>query len=158
MRTTRGLAIAGLLAAAVPAARADAIWCGTFGDERRPLAGATRSGPGVSGLPPGAAAPPALRVRVRVDDVRVDGVRDGRAASRLEAALGFEACLRPEEIGRGAAWGVELVVSTDGTVIDARVDGDPRGRACVADRARGLRLARAPAPRRVIARVSASPP
>jgi len=154
--TTRGLAIAGLLAAAVPAARADAIWCGTFGDERRPLGGAARSGPGVPGLPPGAAAPPALRVRV--DGVRVDGVRDGRAASRLEAALGLEACLRPDEIGRGAVWGVELVVSADGTVIDARVDGDPRGRACVADRARGLRLARAPAPRRVIARVSASPP
>jgi len=145
----RGLAIVALVLAGAATARADAIWCGTFGDERL-----SRREASIPALPHALPPPPAIRVRV--ERVLVDGVRDGRAARRIDAALALDGCLPASELGRGAAWTLELLVGADGAVIDARATGEPRGMRCLIERARSIRLARGDRPRIVSARVAAS--
>ena len=138
----RGFAIAWLILVGPATAHADAIWCGTFADERHPVREAA--------IP----APPA--VRVRVEHALVDGARDGRAGRRIDSALALEGCLLAGEVGRGAIWSLELIVSADGTVIDARVRGEPRGMRCLTDRVRSIRFPRGAQPRSVSARVIAT--
>jgi hypothetical protein len=133
--------------AAPAAARADAIWCGTFDDQRRP--------PRDAWTPP-RSPPPSPAVRVRVERVLVDGVSDRRAGLRIDAELALERCLDAGDVGRGATWDLDLAVSADGTVIDARVRGAPRGMDCVIGRARSIRFGRGTQLRAMSARVIAS--
>ena len=157
----RALAIAILVSTAPAAARADALWCGTFDDERRPLGDASiaqsRRAPRVvaRSAPPAPPAPPALRVRV--DSALVDGARDAGVGRRIGAELTLDRCLDPGAVGHGAAWDLDLLVGADGAVIDARVRGEPRGASCLTDRARSIRFSRGTQPRHVSARVVASP-
>jgi hypothetical protein len=159
----RGLAIAVLVLvlSAPTAARADALWCGTFDDERRPLGDALISrslrAPRIlaPSAPPAPPAPPALRVRI--DGALVDGARDAGVGRRIGAELALDRCLDPGEVGHGAAWDLDLLVGADGAVIDARVRGEPRGVRCLTDRVRSIRFARGSQPRHVSARVVASP-
>jgi hypothetical protein len=154
----RGLAIAVLVLTAPAAARADALWCGTFDDDRRPLGDASisRSFRALRSVAPSAPpAPPALRVRV--DGALVDGVRDAGVGRRIGAELALDRCLELDEVGHGAAWDLDLLVGVDGAVIDTRVRGAPRGGRCLTDRVRSIRFARGNQPRHVSARVVASP-
>jgi hypothetical protein len=154
----RGLAITVLVLTAPAAARADALWCGTFDDERRPLGDASISrsfrAPRIP-APSTPPAPPALRVRV--DAVLVDGARDAGIGRRIGAGLALDRCLGAGEIGRGVAWELDLLVGADGAVIDARVRGEPRGVRCLTDHVRSIRFARGTGPRHVSARVVATP-
>jgi hypothetical protein len=146
-RLAAAAATGGVVAVAIPAAaRADAIWCGTFEEGRRPVREA------IPAPPP----PPPPAVRVRVENVVVDGERDGRTSRRIESDLALERCLGAADVGRGAAWTLDLVVSPDGTVIDARVHGAPGGQRCLTDRARSIQLPRGTELRLVSARVVAS--
>jgi hypothetical protein len=95
-------------------------------------------------------------VQVRVERVLVDGERDGRAARRIDSGLALEGCLDAGALGRGAAWILELAVGADGAVVEARVRGEPRGAACVTERARALRFPRGAGLRTVSARVVAT--
>jgi hypothetical protein len=144
----RSLAIAGLVLvfglAAPAGARADDIWCGTFEDAPRPAPPEPRIG-----VPRG----PALRVRVQ--DVLVDGARDRLAARAIDGRLSLSHCLEAVVAERGAAWHLELAVSPDGTVVQARVKGEPRGLQCVHDSALAIRFAPGPQLRIVSARVIA---
>jgi hypothetical protein len=138
----RGLAIAWLVLTVPAGARADAIWCGTFEDGRpREIARAPRAAPATPPAPPAA--------RVRIDGARVDGARDPRTARRIEDALAPCA----DAGGRGAAQDLELAVSADGTVVDARVGGEPGGARCYRDHLRSIRFPRALRLRIVSARV-----
>jgi len=156
----RGLAIAVLVLVltAPAAAGADALWCGTFDDARRPLGDASISPSFRAPRAPASSAPPAPpALRVRVDGALVDGARDAGVGRRIGAGLALDRCLGAGEVGRGAAWDLDLLVGADGAVIDARVRGEPRGARCLTERARSIRFARGTGPRHVSARVVASP-
>ncbi|HWO26982.1 MAG TPA: hypothetical protein VNO30_49975 [Kofleriaceae bacterium] len=151
----RGLAITVLVLTAPAAARADALWCGTFDDERRPLGDASSARSQQAPRSAARAAPPALRVRV--DGALVDGARDAGVGRRIGAGLALDRCLAPGEVGRGAAWDLDLLVGADGAVLDARVRGEARGASCVTDGVRAIRFPRGTQPRHVSARVVAAP-
>jgi hypothetical protein len=154
----RGLALAVLVLAAPVAARADALWCGTFDDARRPLGDASIARSLRDPRAPAPFAPPAPpALRVRVDGVLVDGARDAGVGRQIGAGLALDRCPDAGEVGRGAAWDLDLLVGADGAVIDARVRGEPRGVRCVTERVRSIRFARGTGPRHVSARVVASP-
>jgi hypothetical protein len=145
----RGLAIVWLVLTGSAVARADTIWCGTFSDERRP----SRAEP-----PPAlrsASAPSPAAVRVRVEEVLVGGAPAAGATHRRDLARAIERCLEAGDVGRGTTFHLDLLVAADGAVIDARVQGEPRGTRCVIEGARALRFPRGDQPRAASARVIA---
>jgi hypothetical protein len=154
----RGLAVAVLVLTTPAVARADALWCGTFDDERRPLGDASISRSLRTPRSPARSAPPATpALRVRVEGALVDGARAAGVGRRIGAELALDRCLGPGEVGHGAAWDLDLLIGADGAVLDARVRGEPRGVRCLTDRVRSIRFARGNQPRHVSARVVASP-
>jgi hypothetical protein len=157
----RGLAIAVIAFTGVMPARADALWCGTFDDERRPLGAVAGPQSLPAGRIPAFAAPPAPvalpAFRVRVEGALIDGARDAEAGRRISTGLALEHCLDAGEVGRGAAWDLDLLVGADGAVIDASVRGELRGVRCLTDRVREIRFSHGAQPRHVSAHVVASP-
>jgi hypothetical protein len=148
--SVRGLAIVLLVLTGSAVARADAIWCGTFADERRPIQAAP--------LPAlrSAAGPDPAVVRVRVEEILVDGAPAAGAMHRRDLARAIERCLEAGDVGRGTTFHLDLLVGADGSVIDARVQGEPRGTRCVVEGARALRFPRGDQPRSASARVLAA--
>jgi hypothetical protein len=146
----RGLAIVLLVLTSSAVARADALWCGTFGDERRP----SQAAPPPS--LPSAAAPGPAAVRVRVEEILVDGVPAAGAMHRRDLTRAIERCLEAGDVGPGATFQLDLLVGADGAVIDARIQGELRGARCVVEGARALRFPRSVQPRSASARVLAS--